>query len=101
MAQKKWFHAKKVGFGWYPVSWEGWITLSIYLVLEIKLAFIYSERLRDPLFNQTVSTVIFFFLTAILTSILILISYHKGEKTSWRWPASMSRRRGEDKKKRS
>lgn len=85
MQTRKWFKAKKTGFSWYPATWQGWLTLAIYFVLETKLAFIYNERLRDPLFDQTVSTVIFFFLTAVLTSILILISYHKGEKPSWRW----------------
>ncbi|MEK7605762.1 MAG: hypothetical protein AAB478_04570 [Patescibacteria group bacterium] len=99
MAQKKWSKAKKISFGWYPATWQGWLTLAIYLILEIKLAFIYSERLRDPLFNQTVSTVIFFFLTAVLTSILVLISYHRGEKASWRWPTSTRPKRGKGKKR--
>lgn len=99
MQTRKWFEAKKMGFGWYPDSWQGWLTLTVYLVLETKLAFIYAERLDDPLFDQTVSTVIFFLLTAVLTSILILISFQKGEKTSW--PASTKRKRGEGKKKRA
>lgn len=28
--QKYWFIKKPTGFGWFPVSWEGWVITALY-----------------------------------------------------------------------
>ncbi len=67
-----WFPAKKYGFGWgLPVRWQGWIVLLLYAMLVAAgFAFIdYSEN-----------RVWFYVYFSILTAILIIICWKKGEK---------------------
>ena len=67
-----WFPAKKYGFGWgLPVRWQGWIVLLVYAMLVAAgIAFIdYSEN-----------RVWFYAYFSILTAILIIICWKKGEK---------------------
>jgi hypothetical protein len=76
--KKIWFPAKKYGFGWgLPVTWQGWVVFLSYMLLIIigSLAFI-SFHLRPDIFSLYV---------IILTSVLILICWKKGEKAKWRW----------------
>ncbi len=72
-----WFPAQKYGFGWgLPVRWQGWIVLLVYATLATAgIAFIdYSEN-----------RVWFYVYFSILTAILVLICWKKGEKAKWRW----------------
>ena len=68
--KKIWFRAKNYGWGWYPVTWEGWSVLIIFVILEI--FFIMN---------------VFFFVPGTVLSILalIFICYKTGEKPGWRW----------------
>ena len=72
-----WFPAKKYGFGWgLPIKWQGWLAVLIYsMLIGAGIVFIdYSE-------NQ----VWFYIYCSILTAILILVCWKKGEKAKWRW----------------
>lgn len=77
---KLWFKAKTFGYGWYPVSWEGWVTLLIYLVVVVGLGVMLD---RSPQANSDL--VLFFSSIAAATIILILICVKKGEAARWRW----------------
>ncbi len=36
VTKKAWFGPKRVlGWGWTPVSWEGWLTMGVFLVLVL------------------------------------------------------------------
>ena len=36
VTKKAWFGPKRVlGWGWTPVSWEGWLTMGLFLVLVL------------------------------------------------------------------
>ncbi len=36
VTEKAWFGPKRVlGWGWTPVSWEGWLTMGVFLVLVL------------------------------------------------------------------
>jgi len=75
---RAWFPAKKYGIGWgLPVTWQGWIVLLAYLVL---VAF-------GSAILTTLPTRIPFFIAymLILSGILILICWKKGEKITFRW----------------
>lgn len=74
MKNKIWFKRKKYGFGWYPVSWQGWLTILIWVIL-----FVFTISYFD---HEWLKNLIIVF---ILTSLLIYISYKKGEKPGWRW----------------
>lgn len=80
MKERIWFKAKNYGYGWYPASPEGWLVLSVFiLVLALNvLRIVYHPSLTD---------LVIWYLpeTFIETSTLIFICYLTGEKPEWRW----------------
>lgn len=80
MKKKLWFKRKLFGWGWYPCSWEGWVTILIFLACIIFFAGTINETspAREVMFT-------FILPLAILTSLLIRICYKKGEKPCWQW----------------
>ena len=72
-----WFKAKRYGWGWYPVTWQGWVTVLAFIVLALGNALTIEE-------GETPSP-LFFVRIVILVTGLILICYKKGEKPRWRW----------------
>ncbi len=72
-----WFKRKRYGWGWRPVTWQGWTLLIIYMFLTI-LLFTHIDLLGDAL----MSALIMFML---LTATLIIICYLTGEKPRWQW----------------
>lgn len=78
---KKWFKAKKYGLGWVPASTEGWIVLFVYIALSI-----FFFRKVDVSSHSNSDTLIGFALPfTVLTIILIIVCYLKGDKPHWRW----------------
>ncbi len=80
MEEKLWFKRKRYGWGWYPVSWEGWTVTLVYIALILSLAFTIDESSPD-------SEIAFMLILPItlLTVTLIRICYAKGEKPRWQW----------------
>lgn len=78
---KIWFRRKSYGWGWVPVTCEGWLTTGLY-ILFITLYFwrVDTGKLeaRDVI-NSFVP------ITVISTALLIAICYRFGEKPEWRW----------------
>jgi drug/metabolite transporter (DMT)-like permease len=75
-----WFKAKEYGWGWYPVTWQGWLVLVVFVALMIANAF----RLNGSSRADTIP-VEFLVETVVLVGILIGICFWKGEKPGWRW----------------
>ncbi|MCX6703683.1 MAG: hypothetical protein NTV02_03275 [Candidatus Zambryskibacteria bacterium] len=78
---KLWFKAKMYGWGWYPISKEGWGVLALYVTavwINVRNADIYSNSLSDTLIN-----IVFPFV--VNTIYLLIICYCRGEKPKWRW----------------
>ncbi len=74
-----WFKRKSYGWGWTPVTWQGWgITLG-YIVIMIMLGF-----LLDPDIHPE-SVVWFVGAVIVLTGLFIYIAYKTGEKPRWQW----------------
>lgn len=80
MEKKLWFRAKRFGWGWYPVTWQGWLVTILYA----GLLFLFSMTIDE---TSSRSEVAFTFILPIvfLTGFLIRIAYAKGEKPSWNW----------------
>ncbi len=78
--EKLWFKAKEYGWGWVPVTWQGWAVTVGYVVLAVLFGFTIDEN-SPP--QEIVFT--FIFPVAMLTALLIRIAYVKGEKPGWRW----------------
>ena len=78
---KLWFKRKRYGWGWTPSSWEGWLTIAIFLVLTIL-----NFRRIDAVQHSGSDTLINFVpQTCILVLVLLLICWQKGEKPRWQW----------------
>jgi hypothetical protein len=59
-----WFPAKRYGWGWGPpVRWQGWAVLVVYALLLT--AFLLSS--------------------VVLTVLLLIVCWLKGERPRWRW----------------
>lgn len=78
--QKFWFKRKLYGYGWYPSSWQGWLSVLFYIFVVLILS------MQAESFYSTEELMMGFIIPLILsTVILIFISYKKGEKPRWQW----------------
>ncbi|MES2622996.1 MAG: hypothetical protein V4576_01150 [Patescibacteria group bacterium] len=75
-----WFKRKIYGWGWRPVTWQGWFTLLVYIVLLLACV----STLNNNSSPREVA-VMGLLPLIILTSALIRICYKKGEKPHWQW----------------
>ena len=79
--KKIWFRRKLYGWGWTPITWQGWGILLLYVVAMV-LIFINidkdSHSASDTLLN-------YFLPVLLLTALLIFICYKTGEKPRWQW----------------
>jgi hypothetical protein len=73
--EQYWFKRKVYGWGWTPATWQGWLTLAIFLVLMVLNASRASDELRASFFLET----------AGLLALLIAICYLTGESPRWQW----------------
>lgn len=78
--QKLWFKRKLFGWGWTPVTWQGWLVLAIYLLVVFGFSLTVDESSpRQEVFFT------FIFPITLLTILLIRICYRKGERPRWQW----------------
>ena len=78
---KLWFRTKNYGWGWYPVTWEGWFVIIVFV-----LFITYRSIEVSKMFNADASFVFRYFFEVLLSLIpLLVICYLKGEKPQWRW----------------
>ncbi|MFA5249324.1 MAG: hypothetical protein WC397_02185 [Candidatus Paceibacterota bacterium] len=75
--KKYWFKAKTYGYGWYPATWQGWLILSVYLVILGVLVYILQTNVVKYL-------VFYFIFVFVFTGLLVYISCKKGEPAKWR-----------------
>lgn len=72
--RKLWFKAKIYGWGWYPVTWQGWLITCIFVILILITPF---SLEKQPF--------LFFLWFGVLILALILTCKINGEKPRWRW----------------
>ncbi len=78
--KKIWFKRKLYGWGWYPVTWEGWLVTAIYVLAILSFAYTAPEMftIRDWIFS-------FILPFSLLTIIFVQIAYKYGERPRWQW----------------
>ncbi len=77
-----WFKRKTFGFGWTPVTWQGWLTVIIYIAFLIFV----SSNLENT--SKEISPSNYFAFVALIilsTLLLLIISYKKGPSPKWSW----------------
>ena len=80
---KYWFESKKFGWGYVPISWEGWLMVLAFLSLMMTSAYLHN------LFSENVTTresLSFIFDLALLILLSIPLYQMKcKDKPRWRW----------------
>lgn len=79
--KKYWFRNKEYGWGWVPITWQGWLIIILYILFIIKQFLLIDIR------SHSVSDTLIGFLPRVIfaTIILIGICFLAGEKPSWSW----------------
>lgn len=75
-----WFKRKIYGWGWTPVTWQGWLATVLYVALLVAFALTIDDNspTREVMFTFVLPAV-------LLTVAFIRLAYAKGEKPKWQW----------------
>ena len=78
--EQLWFKRKLYGWGWTPVTWQGWLVTLLY----VGLVFLFSLTIDE---TSPTREVFFTFVlpTLLLTVSFLRIAYKKGETPKWQW----------------
>lgn len=76
-----WFKRKLYGWGWTPVTWQGWMAILVFLGI-LALDYFFTVA---PLLVSDVPPVAFLLRTALYVGVLVALCYKKGEKPRWQW----------------
>ncbi len=78
--QKLWFRAKSFGWGWYPITWQGWIATIAYVLLIVMTV---SEVDKNTPVQQIIKD---FLVPFVLSSTLFfMLAWKTGERPTWQW----------------
>lgn len=86
--RKLWFAAKKFGWGWYPITWQGWLITLLYMVLFVASALLFGVLAPAALAaggSVLAGLVLLGSFMLLLTASLLWICYKYGEEPRWRW----------------
>lgn len=72
---KYWFKPKRYGIGAFPITWEGYLSIIIFLTLAFTLAILFSKKEY---------LILFYSLLTPLVITLVIISKIK-TKGKWKW----------------
>lgn len=81
---KLWFAAKRYGYGWYPITWEGWLVIAVFVALLL-LPPPLAAMAGPQRISESVFAIAFSMYAAALTMLLLFICFKKGEPARWRW----------------
>lgn len=77
MAKRMWFTMKHHGWGWVPITWEGWASIAVMMTIVISAA----TKYEAGLITQQNFTL---WLIGSVVGI-IYVGYKKGPAPRWRW----------------
>jgi len=79
-----WFHARSYGWGWTPVTIQGWLVVAAFLVAVIIDAVVLIYRARTGADVRS-ATITFYLWLGILVAALVAVCWMTGERPRWRW----------------
>lgn len=78
-----WFKRRRYGWGWVPVTWQGWTTIVGFLgIIIVAAATQLPAKPEQPSNNELVNFFVIFMVALLL---LLIISIAKGPAPHWRW----------------
>lgn len=80
--KKFWFKRRRYGYGWTPVTWQGWATIGIYLFALLGYAFTMDEASPEGTLED-----IYMYLGVVfgMTVCFIIVTAIKSPRPKWRW----------------
>lgn len=79
---KYWFKRRRYGYGWTPVTWQGFLIVILGLAAIIIAAFQLPNKPAQPTPDQLA---MFYGVCAVVIVIFIVAGYLKSPKPHWRW----------------
>jgi len=76
-----WFKRKLYGWGWTPVTWQGWLTILAFIIL---LVWNY-RRIASTAVSESAAVLEFLPQAILMVLILIIISRLTGESPRFQW----------------
>lgn len=73
---------RRYGYGWMPVTWQGWLLLILQGVLVIVAATFLPAKPAQPTTSELIR---FFIILACAVLTLILVSVQNSPRAKWRW----------------
>ena len=91
--RRYWFKRRRYGYGWIPVTWQGWAAVLVFLAVVLSGVI----ALKDTS-NNALSAEAFIYLAFLAgsTVLLVIISFMRGPKPKWRWGGKASDNPDED-----
>ena len=89
--RKLWFKAKEYGWGWFPITWQGWaVTIAYALLFTLSFLVFFgwigaASESRVDTRDFVFGVLEFLIVLGILTYSLFRICMRYGEAPSWRW----------------
>ena len=73
------------GWGWVPVSWEGWLVVLVFIGILLLNGVYFASKVSPN--GEPTNTNLAIFFGGIIISVIALfwICYKKGEKPRWNW----------------
>jgi len=82
MSNKNWFKRKRFGWGWVPVTWQGWLSTLIYILVLVGGSYWLLKDVPDNTYSDEVGY--FLVLMSITTILFIKLASTKGPSGKWR-----------------
>lgn len=77
-----WFKRRRYGYGWTPVTWQGWSAVASFLTIVL----VASTVLKDtPGNSYSLESLVYLTLIVLAAVSLVVISVKKGPSAKWRW----------------
>lgn len=93
MNKQYWFKRKRYGWGWIPVTWQGWLTIGVFATILVGGAA--AIGVTEP--NEFTKELGFYLLfVAVAVAMLIRVGLDHGPRPRWRWGRSENDNRDED-----
>jgi hypothetical protein len=77
-----WFKRRRYGHGWTPVTWQGWVSVLLFLAIALLGAIVLQNAPRNTLSSELLVYMALLLISALL---LICIAFKNGPSPKWRW----------------
>lgn len=81
--KKYWFKRRRYGYGWTPVSWQGWLTVVFFVGATIALAFVVLPS--KPQQPTSAELTVFLGGLALYIGAMVIVAVTEGPNPRWRW----------------